>query len=475
MIRNDATKILDLIKKNEGIEAEEAFNSNFEFKKIMDIILSECRCSIVDKDGNYARFGSSTDIRIIKMLVQRFLSNSKEISPEVVSMALTKEGVIGPFQKIGFIKKYNENQDLYDIDMDDIFPYEFHVNMLKTDLNLREKLITEVIKPYVKNIILDNEVLMSKSPISSYINKYIIRFLIPPKSDEELRNNLNKILKDTLSNTNAKEELIENIANYIFVNIMGNKFFKDELIDRTLDATELQKLGKISIGFNSLVESMSYETIQMIELRNFPYGEFISIKDTYYTTMAVLEALSMSFDEIDEQEVLKRIEKINRLYNITNRTKNQNSLKYRNSEISTSKYGESDEFVKPEKIKDSLENLCKMIEVLISKKDEIDNETYIKEVLRIHYRFIKIHPFESGNGRTARAIVNILLQSKGMIGIFRKEKRKDYLDYIKEANKVIKKNESKYLAALSEKTMECIEMENEFLSIGDLPFLLVNG
>ena len=84
----------------------------------------------------------------------------------------------------------------------------------------------------------------------------------------------------------------------------------------------------------------------------------------------------------------------------------------------------------------------------MSKKDEIDSETYIKEALRIHYRFIKVQAFESANGRTARAITNIMLQSKGLIGIFRKEKRSDYFASIEEANKLIKQNEVSYLDAL---------------------------
>ena len=63
-----------------------------------------------------------------------------------------------------------------------------------------------------------------------------------------------------------------------------------------------------------------------------------------------------------------------------------------------------------------------------------------------------------------------------MIGIFKKEKRKEYIEYINEANKIIKENEAKYLAALGEKTMECVELENGFLDKEiALPFLLVKS
>ena len=68
----------------------------------------------------------------------------------------------------------------------------------------------------------------------------------------------------------------------------------------------------------------------------------------------------------------------------------------------------------------------------------------------------------------------MLLQSKAMIGIFRKEKRKEYIEAISEADKVIKKNEKMYVECLVENPIECIELENEFLDKG-LPFLVVKN
>ena len=473
MIRNTATEILNLIKNNEGIEKDVIFNPDIELEKLIEIILSECRCSIIDKNGNYTRMGSSTDIRIIKLLIKILMSNLNEIPPEIVSIALTKEDVIGPFKKVKFQKGYDESNKIYLFNMEDIFPYEFNVGIFKSDVEFREKCMNLIIKPYVKKIIYKNPELMRKSPITSYFNKYILSPLFPEKEDEELIKGLIEILNDTIKVEN--KELVENIANYIYINIMNNNFFIKELINKTMDATELQKLGKISIGFNGLVESMSYETIQMIELRNFPYGEMFSIKNTFYTIIAVLESLCMDFEELDENEILANIEKINRYYDVRNRNSKPEQTKYRLQEVQSNKYGLPDEFVKVENINKSMQNLCKMIKVLVNKKDEIPKETYIKEVFRIHYRFLKIHPFESGNGRTARAIANILLQSKGLVGIFSKERRKEYLEYIEEANKIIKENENKYLTALSEKTLECIEMENKFLDIDSVPILLVRS
>ena len=467
MIRNVAIEILNLIEDNNGYDINKITRPNMDIQKIIDIILSECRCSIIDKNGNYARFGSSTDIRVIKILIQIFLSNSKEIPPEVVSMALTKEGVIGPFRKIGLQKQYIKEEQFCEIEMEEVFPNEFNVNIFEKNLEIKEEFINEIIKPYVKTIIYENDILMNKSPLTSYISKIFSH----KYSEEEYVNELIQILNKTLT---CNEELTKNIANYIFVNIMNNKFFKTELVSRTLDATELQKLGKIYTGFGSLVESMSYEALQMIEMRSFPYGELISIKDTFYAVITVLTALSTNLEGMSEEEILHEIEQTNRNYNITNKSKSNKKIKYRTKKITSNKYGISAEFVNEKDISKSMQNICKMIKVLLDKKDEVSTETYIKEVFRIHYRFVRIQPFESANGRTARAIVNMLLQSKGMIGIFRKEKRKEYIEAISEADKVIKKNEKMYVECLVENPIECIELENEFLDKG-LPFLVVKN
>ena len=137
MIRNVAIEILNLIENNNGLNISEIIKPSIDIQKIIDIILSECRCSIIDKNGNYARFGSSTDIRVIKILIQIFLSNSKEIPPEVVSMALTKEGVIGPLKKIGLQKKYIKKEQFCEIEMEEVFPNEFNVNIFEKNLEIK--------------------------------------------------------------------------------------------------------------------------------------------------------------------------------------------------------------------------------------------------------------------------------------------------------------------------------------------------
>lgn len=469
MVRDVACELLNLIKENSGLNFKELNNSSkIDIQKIIDIALSETRCSITDEQGNYSRFGSSTDIRIIGNLINIFLSNIKVIPPEIVCMALSKEETVGPFLKIDFEKKYNNEDATYDIEMEKIFPNEFYTSIFENNKEIRANFIDEILKPYVKEVIFENDILMSKSPLGAFISKLITR----PKDREDYIEDLKIILKKEL---NCEDNLIDNIANYIIINIMGNRYFKTELVNTSIEATELQRLGKIYYGFNSLVESMVSETIRMIELKSFPYGEYIAIKNTFYTLIAVLKTLSENFENLDENEISHKIQQLNLNFAKTNGGKKSNSNTiYRNQELEKNKFGDVLKFVKCDDIEKTMNNLCKMIKVLLENKDNMSVENYVKEVLRIEYRYIRIHPYVRANGRTARAIVNVLLQAKGLIGVFRKENREAYLEWIREAHRIVKDSEDKYVVGLVENPMECIELENEFLK-REVPFLLTKN
>ena len=72
-----------------------------------------------------------------------------------------------------------------------------------------------------------------------------------------------------------------------------------------------------------------------------------------------------------------------------------------------------------------------------------ENKTDIMEIsARLHHRLVKIHPFENGNGRWARLVVNLFLQNQGLRMVNWPEKelfvnsvfRKKYIDALKEAD-----------------------------------------
>lgn len=68
----------------------------------------------------------------------------------------------------------------------------------------------------------------------------------------------------------------------------------------------------------------------------------------------------------------------------------------------------------------------------------LSNVEYIKNMSKIHHGITKIHPFNDGNGRVSRALLNYQLVSKGIPPFFisyEKGKKKDYYEGLKKLDK----------------------------------------
>ena len=98
-----------------------------------------------------------------------------------------------------------------------------------------------------------------------------------------------------------------------------------------------------------------------------------------------------------------------------------------------------------------------------------------------HFRFVSIHPFVDGNGRTARLLMNLLLMQKGYPpALVRKEDRDVYIDSIEKAQvsrdfdeyykviyRAIDRSLDIYLDAVEGKTLNSVA-QKRLLKIGEL-------
>ena len=93
--------------------------------------------------------------------------------------------------------------------------------------------------------------------------------------------------------------------------------------------------------------------------------------------------------------------------------------------------GETIFFTPPEQVKPSMSDL---IDWYRSKEHEGEHPIIIAATF--HYRFVRIHPFDDGNGRMARLLLNMILIKHGYtVATIRQENRGEYLNELEKADK----------------------------------------
>lgn len=97
----------------------------------------------------------------------------------------------------------------------------------------------------------------------------------------------------------------------------------------------------------------------------------------------------------------------------------------------TTSTGETYYFTPPEQVKSAMGDLIDWY-----RTNECEGEHPIIIASTFHYRFVRIHPFDDGNGRMARLLMNMILIKHGYtVSLIRHEDRDDYLGQLEQADK----------------------------------------
>ncbi len=95
------------------------------------------------------------------------------------------------------------------------------------------------------------------------------------------------------------------------------------------------------------------------------------------------------------------------------------------------RYGDRFEYASPEETPALMTDLVNWY----NSEEELGRLSPIELAALFHYRYIRIHPFEDGNGRIARLMVNYILSRHGMpMIVVRSRKKQEYLDALHQAD-----------------------------------------
>ena len=98
------------------------------------------------------------------------------------------------------------------------------------------------------------------------------------------------------------------------------------------------------------------------------------------------------------------------------------------------RYGDRFEYASPEETQALMTDLINWY----NSEEELGRLSPVELAALFHYRYIRIHPFEDGNGRIARLLVNYILSRHGLpMIVVRSRKKQEYLEALHQADLIV--------------------------------------
>lgn len=119
-----------------------------------------------------------------------------------------------------------------------------------------------------------------------------------------------------------------------------------------------------------------------------------------------------------------------------------------------------------------MKRLSKDIQDLVQNADNMGQDEYLKRAVQLQYRFIRIHPFTDSNGRTSRALLNMMTIPKGILIEVPKEKKAGFAQAQRDTNQQL--DSQGYFEALNGNLNELDQIEAENINLPTYEFIRQN-
>lgn len=244
---------------------------------------------------------------------------------------------------------------------------------------------------------------------------------------------------------------------YIGVKVMFKEIdIKKNLLDskRPLDKAAVENLKKyfdVELTYNS--NAIEGNTLTITETKviledGLTIGKGKSLKE-HLEVINHKEAIDYIDDIVSKDlDISERVIK-DLHYLILKSIDNKNAGEYRQTNvlISGSKHRPVEHYLVKER----------MVELVEWYKNNKDKKHPIELAAEFHFRYVYIHPFIDGNGRTARLLMNLILMRNGYpVTVIRTEDRDEYMKALEEAS--VKGNLDDFINIVTEAVDKSLDM-----------------
>lgn len=468
MIIEKSKELLEKLRRNNYRQVPD-FGMDTESEMLIRIITNECKSTILasDKQGNIQprRYGSDVIKENLHQIVRQLILNGGTIPKEVMNHIICSNGMItGINSDIQLYKGIREQED-GNVERTASIGNSI-INLLQLNPDTLKLIEKEIYDRFARQFILQNAEKLPR------LNKFSIfkERILHGREDREF---INKRFVSVLKSENKYgDDIIRATANY-HLDYMYNDKFKNKLLDAASNGTTLipiETKGKYT-SFDQLLSVISAETGDIDNLIPDMNKIYEDIEQIYADVEAQLLAYSTDITKLNSNQIEEKIKQINQA-SLKNPELQQyiGDSGYRGIRVGIK--NNDVKMVEVRRVPLCMERLAKDIQDLVQNEPSMDKDQYLKRAVQLNYRFIRIHPFPDSNGRTSRALLNMMTIPKGILIEVPKEKKSEFVNSQSETN--IKMEEQGYFEALNDDLKELKQIEEKTIDSPTYKFIKQN-
>ena len=137
---------------------------------------------------------------------------------------------------------------------------------------------------------------------------------------------------------------------------------------------------------------------------------------------------------------------------------------YRNVDVGFSANDDGAKLLRTNGLEQAMHNLTQEIADLVnsdSNGNKLSDLEYLRKASDLTYRFIRIHPFPDSNGRTSRALLNMMTLNRGILVPFSKESKEEYTQAMNRSHEKVGFRSDEYLDAIVNEPEKAAQMESK--------------
>ena len=200
----------------------------------------------------------------------------------------------------------------------------------------------------------------------------------------------------------------------------------------------LVPIEKNKVSFNQLLDAISAEVQDIESLIPDINNIQQDIAQIYADIEAQLIGYSTDITKLSANEIENAIKDINEIS-----LKNSELEKYSDKSgyriVNVGINNENVKMVEHQNVPFCMKRISEDIQELVQSASKMNKDDYLKRAVQLNYRFIRIHPFVDSNGRTSRALLNMMTIPKGMLIEVPKERKNEFIKAQRESNKKMDK------------------------------------